>query len=36
MLAIHEPVVLRWPEASDIPLSRWGVGVGERALESFR
>jgi lauroyl/myristoyl acyltransferase len=25
MLAIHESVQLRWPEATDIPLSRWGV-----------
>ena len=24
MLATHEPVLLRWPEATDIPLSRWG------------
>lgn len=24
MLAIHEDVVLRWPEAYDLPLSRWG------------
>lgn len=24
MLAIHEAVVLRWPEATDLPLSRWG------------
>jgi lauroyl/myristoyl acyltransferase len=24
MLAIHEDVVLRWPEATDLPLSRWG------------
>lgn len=23
MLAIHEPVFLRWPEAADLPLSRW-------------
>jgi lauroyl/myristoyl acyltransferase len=25
MLAIHERVLLRWPEATDLPLSRWGV-----------
>lgn len=25
MLATHEDVVLRWPEATDLPLSRWGV-----------
>lgn len=25
MLAIHEAVVLRWPEATDLPLSRWGT-----------
>ena len=25
MLAIHETVVLRWPEATDLPLSRWGA-----------
>lgn len=25
MLAIHEDVVLRWPEATDLPLSRWGT-----------
>jgi lauroyl/myristoyl acyltransferase len=24
MLELHEAVVLRWPEATDIPLSRWG------------
>lgn len=24
MLAIHESVQLRWPEAADLPLSRWG------------
>ena len=24
MFAIHEEVVLRWPEAYDLPLSRWG------------
>lgn len=24
MLAIHEPVQVRWPEAADLPLSRWG------------
>jgi lauroyl/myristoyl acyltransferase len=24
MLAIHEDVLLRWPEAYDLPLSRWG------------
>jgi lauroyl/myristoyl acyltransferase len=24
MLAIHEDVILRWPEATDLPLSRWG------------
>lgn len=29
MLAIHEAVVLRWPEATDLPLSRWGA-VEER------
>lgn len=32
MLAIHEDVVLRWPEATDLPLSRWGtVGAVEPA-----
>lgn len=25
MLAIHESVVARWPEATDLPLSRWGT-----------
>jgi hypothetical protein len=25
MLALHEAVLLRWPEATDLPLSRWGV-----------
>jgi lauroyl/myristoyl acyltransferase len=25
MLAIHESVLLRWPEATDLPLSRWGA-----------
>jgi lauroyl/myristoyl acyltransferase len=25
MLTRHEQVVLRWPEATDLPLSRWGV-----------
>ncbi len=25
MLAIHENVILRWPEATDLPLSRWGA-----------
>ena len=25
MLAIHEAVLLCWPEATDLPLSRWGV-----------
>jgi lauroyl/myristoyl acyltransferase len=24
MLAVHEPVHQRWPEATDLPLSRWG------------
>ncbi len=24
MLAIHEDALLRWPEATDLPLSRWG------------
>jgi len=36
MLEIHQDVVLRWPEESDIPLSRWALADGERALESFR
>jgi lauroyl/myristoyl acyltransferase len=26
MFAIHEEVVLRWPEAYDLPLSRWSTG----------
>lgn len=25
MLAIHESVQVRWPEATDLPLSRWGL-----------
>ena len=25
MLPIHETVLLRWPEAADLPLSRWGT-----------
>ncbi len=25
MLAIHESVQTRWPEATDLPLSRWGL-----------
>lgn len=25
MLAIHEPVLVRWPELCDVPLSRWGT-----------
>ena len=25
MLAIHQDVVLRWPEATDLPLSRWST-----------
>ncbi|MBZ5737660.1 hypothetical protein [Nocardioides mangrovi] len=25
ILAIHEPVLLRWPEHTDIPLARWGL-----------
>jgi lauroyl/myristoyl acyltransferase len=25
MLAVHESVLLRWPEATDLPLSRWGT-----------
>ena len=25
MLTIHEAVILRWPEATDLPLSRWGT-----------
>ncbi|WP_395658453.1 hypothetical protein [Nocardioides sp.] len=25
MLALHEDVLLRWPEATDLPLSRWGA-----------
>ena len=31
MLAIHEEVVLRWPEATDLPLSRWGSLEPSRA-----
>jgi lauroyl/myristoyl acyltransferase len=31
MLAIHEDVVLRWPEATDLPLSRWGTPEAGRA-----
>ncbi len=32
MLARHEAVQVRWPEATDLPLSRWGsTGVGEGA-----
>ena len=30
MLAIHESVLLRWPEATDLPLSRWGSLDEER------
>jgi lauroyl/myristoyl acyltransferase len=29
MLAIHESVILRWPEATDLPLSRWGTVEAE-------
>jgi lauroyl/myristoyl acyltransferase len=29
MLARHEPVILAWPEAVDIPLSRWGLTTTE-------
>ena len=36
MLEIHEPVVLRWPEQSEIPLSRWGQVPGKQAAETFR
>lgn len=25
MLSIHEQVLVRWPEATDLPLSRWGL-----------
>jgi lauroyl/myristoyl acyltransferase len=25
MLDIHEPVLVRWPELADVPLSRWGA-----------
>jgi lauroyl/myristoyl acyltransferase len=31
ILAIHEDVVLRWPEATDLPLSRWGTPEAGRA-----
>ena len=31
MLALHEDVVLRWPEATDLPLSRWGTPEAGRA-----
>ncbi|HEU5038899.1 MAG TPA: hypothetical protein VFT70_17965 [Nocardioides sp.] len=31
MLAIHEDVILRWPEATDLPLSRWGSLEPSRA-----
>jgi lauroyl/myristoyl acyltransferase len=31
MLAIHEAVQLRWPEATDLPLSRWGTPEVEAA-----
>lgn len=31
LLAIHENVVLRWPEATDLPLSRWGAREASRA-----
>jgi lauroyl/myristoyl acyltransferase len=35
MLEIHEAVVLRWPEATDIPLSRWGSAeVATSSVES--
>lgn len=35
MLAIHESVLLRWPEATDIPLSRWGTAeVEASSIES--
>lgn len=27
MLAVHEAVHLRWPEAADLPLSRWGTAA---------
>ena len=29
MIAIHERVLLRWPEATDLPLSRWGTPVDD-------
>ena len=29
MLARHEQVILRWPEATDLPLSRWGTAADE-------
>jgi lauroyl/myristoyl acyltransferase len=31
MLAIHERVILQWPEATDLPLSRWGAVETEQA-----
>jgi lauroyl/myristoyl acyltransferase len=31
MLTIHERVILQWPEATDLPLSRWGAVETEEA-----
>ena len=25
LVAVHEEALLRWPEATDLPLSRWGT-----------
>jgi lauroyl/myristoyl acyltransferase len=36
MLARHELVVLRWPEASEIPLSRWSLPAGNPRVETRR
>ena len=36
MLAIHEAVQTRWPEATDLPLSRWGRVEDARTAEAAR
>ena len=36
MLAIHESVLLRWPEATDLPLSRWGTAEVGAASAAYR
>jgi lauroyl/myristoyl acyltransferase len=36
VLAVHEPVLLRWPEQTDIPLARWGVPEPAEPAEAAR